>query len=342
MKGDRGMGSEVQASGFVVQPRLQFKSLRDQMIYQYLIAKVKYVEIGNINIGQTIIKLTELEKETAWSRRMIKFSLDRLVDQGYIQQKTLMQKRGVLITITSYEDLQKLDFYKKSKQKNVQENEHPMNNQCTSNEQENVQENESDKPYGSRGDDVSKIDNVQENEQVMNNQCTSDVQENEQLISITAFITALNNSNINKTLKEYLESATVKSMNLTSTDDIEIFVDFALLTNAFPEGTSRKILIAYFDSIRMTRQTCNISAKLLANLIEKLGKYSVNQLNYVLWLHCEQHDDKKEQYTLGILRNTDEPKARRGLMKLKNKNGGEQNATPIASDEEFQKYDFGF
>ena len=292
------------------------------MIYQFLMSKVTYAEVGNIKVGQTIIKLTELEKETAWSRRMIKFSLDKLTEQNYILQETLTQKRGVLITIVCYEDYQKLDSYKKNKQKNVQENEHPMNKQCTTDEHEDVQESEAETPCDSKGEDVPENDDVQGDEQPMNKQCTSNVQENEHLISITAFITALNSINSNITLKQYVNQANVKSMNLTSTDDIQIFVDFALRTNAFPEGTSRKILIAYFDSVRMTRATCNISAKLLANLIEKMGKYSVNQINYALWMHCEKHDDKKEQYTLGILRNTKEPEARRGLMMLKNKNGG--------------------
>lgn len=320
------MENNIQTSGFVIQPRLQFESLREQMIYQYLMSRATYTEVGSIKIGQTIIKLTELEKETAWTRRMIKFSLDKLAEQDYIQQETLTQKRGILITIVNYEDYQKLDSYKKKNRKNVHEDEHPMNKRCTSGVQEDVQGNEAEIPCDSKGEDVSENHNVQGDEHPMDKQCTSNEQENEQLISITAFITSLNSINSNITLKEYLASAKVKSMNLTSTDDIEIFVDFALRTNSFPEGTSRKILITYFDSIRLTRATCNISASVLAKLIEKMAKYSVNQINYALWMHCEKHDDKRESYTLGILRNTKEPEARRGLLLLKNKNGGESIA----------------
>ncbi|PAE19449.1 hypothetical protein CHH80_16875 [Bacillus sp. 7504-2] len=51
-------------------------------------------------------------------------------------------------------------------------------------------------------------------------------QENPQLISITAFINSIKNSNM--TLTDFLASAqkSVKSMNLTSAGEIKIFVDF--------------------------------------------------------------------------------------------------------------------
>ncbi|MFC5587580.1 hypothetical protein ACFPRA_01485 [Sporosarcina soli] len=325
------MENNIQSSGFVIQPRLQFESLRDQMIYQYLMGKANYKKLESISIGQTIIILSELEKETGWTRRMIKLSLDRLVDHGHIQQETLTQKRGILITVVNYEDYQKLDSYKKKNQKNVQENEHPMNNQSTSDEHEDVQESEAETPCDSKDEDVSENQDVQGDEHPMNNQSTSNVQENEQLISITAFITSLNSINSNKTLKQYVDQANVKNMNLSSTEDIETFVDFALRTNSFPDGTSKKILINYFDTIRLTRSTCRISAKVLAGVIEKMGKYSANQINYALWTHCEKHDDKREAYTLGILRQTKEPEARRGLMLLKNKNGGVEDAAAVGT-----------
>lgn len=331
---------KVSASGFVIQPRLQFESLRDQMIYQYIFSKANYKEDRNIRVGDTIVVLSEVERETGWSRRMIKFSLDRLTEQGYIKQEILPQKRGLLITIINFRDFQKLDSYKKKEQKNVQEDEQAMYKQCTSNEQADVQGNTLGNASSSKVEGVSENDNVQGDEQPMNKQCTSNVQENEQLISITAFITSLNSINSNKTLKQYVDEADVKNMNLSSADEIETFVDFALRTNAFPDGVSKKILIRYFDAIRLTRSTCRISARVLANVIEKMSKYSTNQINYALWMHCDKHDDKKEQYTLGILRNTKEPEARRGLMKLKNQNGGEEIATNQSDSE--QKYDYGF
>lgn len=323
------------------------------MIYQYLVSRANYKTHETLAVGQTIIILSEIESETGWSRRMIKFSLDRLADQGYIHHETLKQKRGVLVTISCYDDFQKLENYKKNSpknvQENVQENEQPMYKESTSNVHENVHENEAQKPYEISESEGSENEDVQENEHQMYKQCTTDeqenVQENEQLISITAFITSFNSNNINninnnRTIKQYLDSANVKSMNLTSVHDVEIFVDFALRINALPSGVSRKILISYIECIRLTRQTCTISANVLANLFEKFGKYSVNQINYAMWLHVLDHDDKKEKYTLGILRNIKEPEAMRGLIKLKNRNGGMDIASGQSSNE--PKYDYGF
>lgn len=105
--------------------------------------------------------------------------------------------------------------------------------------------------------------------------------------------------------------------NLKSTEDIESFVDLKI--NALPSGVSRKILISYFDCIRMTRRTCMISENVLNNLVDKMSKYNPDQLNYAMWTHFDKHDDKSEKYTLGILRGTDVHEAKRGLMKLKNK-----------------------
>ncbi|KIL73721.1 hypothetical protein [Bacillus badius] len=302
------MENNIQASGFVIQPRLQFQHIRDQMIYQYLVAKASYKATGSIKAGQTIIVIAELEKELDWTRRKINKSLNRLVEEQLISMKTLPQKRGVLITVAGYESFQKLESYTK-KQKNVHEDVQEDVN-------EDVNEDNNEKPCGSRGEDMPENKSVNEN-------VNEDVKENAQLNNITAFINSI--TNISKPLKDYIAEANVKSMNLTSVEDIETFVDFALRTNALPAGTSKKILISYFDCIRLTRTTCNISAKLLANFIEKLQKYSINQIHYALWKHVMDHDDKKEAYTLGILRNVKEPEARRGLMILKNKKGALPN-----------------
>lgn len=328
------MENNIQTSGFVIQPRLQFESLKDKMLYQHFIDEANYVDAGDCKIGQLITSLSSIEKETGWSYGVVRGIIGRLVDAGLITVQTRSQKRGITVTIVGYSRFQSLKNYEKINKEN--------NNPKTKGEQrENKEDNKEDDsaksvvPTDERG---SEMPTNKEN----NNPITKEEQTDNKEIhnAITAFITSLNSINSNVTLKEYLASAKVKSMNLTSTDDIEIFVDFALRTNSFPEGTSRKILITYFDSIRLTRSTCNISANLLANLIEKMSKYSANQINYALWMHCEKHDDKRETYTLGILRNTKEPEARRGLMLLKNKNGGESIAANQSNSE--QKYDYGF
>ncbi len=293
----------MQATGFVVQPRLRFKSLRDQMIYQYLVSKANYKKESSLKLGQTKIVLSDIEREVGWSRKMISTSLRRLNELGYLTYERLTQNRGILIEITMYEELQNLESYSKNKKKKGQR-------KVQEEEQQKAQEEELEKPCDSKVKQLEENGNAQEKGQ-------EEVQEKGQLISITAFINSI--SNINKTLKEYVAAAPVKNKNLSTTEDIEIFVDFALRTNALPKGVSKKILISYFDCIRLTRQTCTISANILANLTDKMSKYSVDQLHYAMWTHFEKHDDKREKYTFGILRNTDEHEARRGLMKLKNK-----------------------
>ncbi|ONK21203.1 hypothetical protein BLX87_23020 [Bacillus sp. VT-16-64] len=313
----------IQTSGFVIQPRLKFQSTKDKMMYQFLLDEANYIPSERCQIGQTIIVMSDLSKELGWSRDVIRGCLNRLEESKYITVKTLPQKRGMLITVSHYKDFQSLATYEKrnkKESKNPQENPHEES-------QENPHESKAPNRCGSKEEDMSKNSNPHE-----------EPQENPHEIphTITAFIN--NIYNINKTLKEYIAEAPVKNKNLSSTEDAEIFVDFASRTNAIPVGVNHKLLVSYFDCIRHTRQTCTISANILVNFIEKLQKYSANQINYAIWNHVEKHDDKKEQYTLGILRHTNEHEARRGLIKLKNKGGELGNA--VSGDD--SQYDYGF
>lgn len=310
----------MQTSGFVIQPRLPFKNVKDKMLYQRFIDEANYLETNECKIGQLITSITALENEIGWSYGVIRGVLGRLENEGYINIETRSQKRGIKVTIIGYSRFQSLENYKKTNKEN--------NNQETKEEQNDNKENnkqvEHQTPYVPTEKSESEMTDNKENYNQKTNGEQTDNKENRN--TITAFITSLNNNNINKTLKEYIADANVKSMNLISTEDIETFVDFALRTNALPIGTSKKIVIAYLDCIRLTRSTCNISAKLLTNFIEKLSKYTVNQIHYALWKHVQQHDDKKEAYTLGILRNTKDHEAIRGLMILKNKKGADLHA----------------
>jgi len=315
----------INASGFVVQPRLQFQNISDKMLYQLLLDEANYVKSSECNVGQLITSITSLQEDTGWSYGSIRGMLKRLEDDGFIEVETRKQKRGIKVTIVNYSLFQDLENYKKPNKEN--------NKEKTKGEQSNNKENKTTKPYEQRAETVSKNGS--------NKEKTKGEQSNNKEINntITAFITSLNNNNINKTLKEYIVEAPVKNKNLTSTEEIETFVDFALRTNALPEGVSKKILISYFDCIRLTRQTCTISANILVNLIDKMSKFTVDQLHYALWTHFEKHDDKPEKYTLGILRNTDIHEAKRGLMKLKNSRGGQSFESNKASSGE---YDYGF
>lgn len=290
------------------------------MLYQHFMELANYQPSNNCERGQLIVSILKLSEETGWSYGVIRGAIKRLTDSNYIQAepfKQNKQNKGLLITVLNYDEYQNLGSY--SKKINKQDNKHI-------NKQDNKQE-DSAIPCDTRSEEALKSEINKQDNKPINKQDYK---------TITAYINSINN--INKTLKEYIAEAPVKNKNLSSTEDIEIFVDFALRTNALPVGISKKILVAYFDCIRLTRQTCTISANILVKFIEKIQKYSINQIHYALWKHIDHHDDKKETYTLGILRNTKEHEARRGLIKLKNKGG----ALERAAGEEHSQYDYGF
>ncbi|MGG3642007.1 hypothetical protein ABES38_11615 [Bacillus gobiensis] len=314
------MENGIQASGFVIQPRLKFKNLKDKMLFQHLLDAANYQASNNCDRGQLILSILKLSEETGWERGRIRGSIGRLIESGLIQSEHLKQNKGTLITICDYEKYQDLGSYKEkiNQQDNQPENQ-PKN-----------QRGNSEIPCGTRSEGTLKNDENQQDDQPENQRKNQ---------TITAFINSI--ININKTLKEYIVDAPVKNKNLSSIEDIKTFVDFASQTNALPQGMNVKILVSYFDCIRLTRSTCTISANILVKFIEKIHKYSTNQIHYAMWKHVEQHDDKKESYTLGIMRNTNEHEARRGLMKLKNKGGGNFEKLP-GSSQDGSKYEYGF
>lgn len=314
------MENGIQASGFVIQPRLKFKNLKDKMLFHHLLDAANYQASNNCDRGQLILSILKLSEETGWERGTIRGSIGRLIESGLIQSEHLKQNKGTLITICDYEKYQDLGSYKK-------EINQPENQQ--DNQPENQRGN-SDIPCGTRSEGTLENDENQRHDQPENQRKNQ---------TITAFINSI--ININKTLKEYIVDAPVKNKNLSSIEDIKTFVDFASQTNALPQGINLKILVSYFDCIRLTRSTCTISANILVKFIEKIHKYTANQIHYAMWKHVEQHDDKKESYTLGILRNTKEHEARRGLMKLKNKGGGNFEKLP-GSSQDGSKYEYGF
>jgi len=319
------MENKIQASGFVIQPRLQFKNIKDKMLYQLFLDLANFKDDNLCKRGQLVTSSLKLSDETGWSRGEIRGSIKRLEDDGYIKSEPFKKNKGLIITIIGYDDFQKLGNYnsKINQLYNQQDNQHDS--------QQDNQQTESSNPCDSKEERTLK-------EEINQHDSQHDNQQNNQLNNhtITTYINSINN--INKTLKEYIVEAPVKNKNLSSTQDIEIFVDFALRTNSLPHGVNKKILVSYFDCIRLTRQTCTISANILVKFIEKIRKYSVNQIHFALWKHIEQHDDKRESYTLGILRNTNEHEARRGLIKLKNKGGVLEHA---AGDENTQ-YEYPF
>lgn len=115
-----------------------------------------------------------------------------------------------------------------------------------------------------------------------------------------------------------------KQENLSSTEDVQAFVESLMASNPLP--VSKKLLVKYIDCLRLTRKTCRISTNIIDNLWQKWKQYDPDVVSFAMWEHTDRHDDKREEYTLGIMRRTDVHEARRKLIIKKNKEGGYNNA----------------
>jgi hypothetical protein len=108
-----------------------------------------------------------------------------------------------------------------------------------------------------------------------------------------------------------------KKENLCCFEDVESFVESQMAYD--PLSINKKLLVKYIDCIRLYRKTARISTNIVNNEWQKWKKYHPDVITYAMWTHIESHDDKPEEYTVAIMRNTNEHKARQGLLILKNK-----------------------
>jgi DNA-binding transcriptional regulator GbsR (MarR family) len=274
----------MQASGFVILPRLSIKNLRDKFIFYYLLEQADW------NTGEAVLVLSQLEEQTGWSRKEISNSLSRLQKGGVITMETLRGKRGIKVKIANYSAYQNLSKYRKTAQANGKM----------------AQADDSEKPCLS----WDLFTNKSEVEQANSEMVQAKAQANGETVQLI-YINNNKNSNINSS------NNNKPNTSLVSEKDIETFVDENI--DVLPSGVNRKLLIRYCDMLRLTRSTCKISRNILLQVFAKMKKYSANQINFAVWHHVEKHDDKREQYTLGILRNTSDDEAYRKLMRMLNR-----------------------
>ncbi|MED0681084.1 hypothetical protein P4T20_17650, partial [Aneurinibacillus thermoaerophilus] len=79
------------------------------------------------------------------------------------------------------------------------------------------------------------------------------------------------------------------------------------------------------------------SKNVLLQVFAKMKKYSANQINFAVWHHFEKHDDKREQYTLGILRNTRDDEAYRKIMRMLNRQSKDKKVAPLLKREQVRR-----
>ncbi|WP_289135546.1 hypothetical protein [uncultured Brevibacillus sp.] len=119
---------------------------------------------------------------------------------------------------------------------------------------------------------------------------------------------------------------------LSRVEHVETFVDSQMLVN--PISTlPRKLFVEYFNTVRLKRSTGRIAVSKATKIWDKLLSYWENEkladtpdgraaiTLYALTLHIMKFDEKQEEYTYGIIRNTTEHEARQKMLKLRNQGG---------------------
>ncbi|WP_240456714.1 HNH endonuclease [Virgibacillus halodenitrificans] len=114
---------------------------------------------------------------------------------------------------------------------------------------------------------------------------------------------------------------------------MDLLPDFSSIKN-FNELNKR-----YWDVIRETRKTGKIAKSVIYNNMKKWKKYDRLVVEYALRAHVELHAGKKEEYTIGIMRNTsaDEAKER---MNYKNNTIPFKPKRPKEAEDD--GYNYGF
>lgn len=98
-------------------------------------------------------------------------------------------------------------------------------------------------------------------------------------------------SKVNKTKEDY--TSKIK----------DLLPDFSSITN-FNELNKK-----YWDVIRETRKNGKVAKSVIYNAMDKWKKYDPIVIEYALKSHIDMHAGKKEEYTLGIMRNTKKEEA---------------------------------
>ncbi|WP_289141498.1 hypothetical protein [uncultured Brevibacillus sp.] len=290
-------------TGFFVLPRSSWRSKRDKLLFYDLVEQANYKDSAGCKRGQLITSSLQLAKDTGWTDKQIRGSLDYLKQQGLISVESFKdRKKGVRITIVPYDQFQDLDFYsKKGELKGELQGEYEGELAPPENAVVPTVEGTSKKGEGELKDELK-------------GEFEGD--------SLTTVLTTDKQQRDIKDLRE----------QLASSEHVETFVDSQMLAN--PISTlPRKLFVQYFNTIRLKRATGRIATGKAAKIWDKLLSFWQNKkladtsdgraviILYALSLHVMQHDDKAEEYTFGIIRRTKEHEARQKMLKIMNQGG---------------------
>ncbi|MDY0394753.1 hypothetical protein ACFSMW_06780 [Virgibacillus halophilus] len=97
----------------------------------------------------------------------------------------------------------------------------------------------------------------------------------------------------------------------------------------------------YWDAIRETRKTGQVSKSVIYNTMKKWEKYNPVVIEYALKSHIDLHVGKKEEYTIGIMRNTSEEEAK-SRMTIKDNTIPFKPKTKSRAESRYDNIDYGF
>lgn len=105
--------TEQGAIGFVIIPRYTFRSVRDELIFDFLVKRANYKDTPDCKRGQLFTSALKIAKETGFSEDKIRTTFEHLVADGLIEIETFKdRKKGIKLTIKGYDEMQNLQNYR--------------------------------------------------------------------------------------------------------------------------------------------------------------------------------------------------------------------------------------
>ncbi|WP_240377231.1 hypothetical protein [Bacillus piscicola] len=322
---------DLHPKDFTVQPCLSFDDVKDQLIYHYLyIQSAKSDEKGTI-----LVSAHSLSKEVGWGYRIVRGIIKRLENQGYINVDSAKKGHGIRITINDFYTFE--DTVDQESEGNVKMI-----------VKGNVNDNDSEKHWESKAPEYQGRRYVKEKvKEDVNEVCIKpDSMDTETSEEITPGDSGEEMNLYQKplTYKDVAAICKKKLPAVRSSTDSETFVEIIQNIDQVSE-INKRLLVRYIEVIRMTRATCKVTTNILIRLAERFSKYPLDVVHYALYKHVLDHEDKREEYTAGILRNTNVHEARRRLMKIKNRRREEIHNEGIDHEDVGSvnhQYDYGF
>ncbi|ATF11590.1 hypothetical protein A616_06210 [Brevibacillus brevis X23] len=319
--------AEYGTTGFFVLPRMSFRNRRDKLLFADLMERASYKDGAGQKRGELLFNTAEFEREVGWTRKAITTSLNHLVKDGLIKISAAKRRcDGVFITILHYNQMQDLSTYK------AQNSSEKGTIKGQSNADEGTikgQLTDCENPCGSKDEGGSQMTEGAIKGQSNAHEGTMEGQS----LFIKQQEQQLEQKNHLKDLPE----------QLSRLEDVESFVDSQMLAN--PISTlPRKLFVEYFNTIRLKRATGRIATGKATKIWDKLLSYWQNKkladtpdgraaiILYALSIHVMKFDDKQEEYTYGIIRNTSEHEAHRKMLKLRNQGGAGREIAPTGTD----------